>query len=165
MMNLRKTLVTVAFFGCVGCAVPAEEAVPFDPQVVEEEAMEWMDSFVSSTRGGAATIEDFFELLDDHPDFVFLFEGATIRSKAEVVGLGREIFEPILSQTTDVQESSAVALGPDLAHATISGTFARTFKDGTSTEPAAFGFSVVLVRSPEGWKARFIHNSEAELEE
>lgn len=164
MNNLKRTLAAIAFVGFVGCAAPAEDPVPFDPQVVEAEAMEWMESFFSATRGGAATIEASFELFDDHPDFVFLFEGATVRSKTQTVELALEVFETVQSQTLEVVESSAVALGADLAHVATSGTFSRMFMDGTSTEPAAFGFSVVLVRSPEGWKGRFIHNSEAELE-
>jgi hypothetical protein len=165
MMTLRKTFVAFAILVVSGCAGPEQATVPFDPQEVEQEAMAWLDSFLQGIRGGAATYEDALAQFEDHPDFVFLFEGTMFRSKAAVDEGFRGVFEQLQSEAIDVQESFVRALGADMAYVSVTGTFSRTFMDGTVSEERGYGFSIVLVRTAEGWRARFMHNSEVDLVE
>jgi len=163
MMTVQKILVASAILAVAGCARPEMATVPFDPQEVEAGATAWLDSFMQGIRGGAATYEDALACFDDHPDFVFVFEGTTFRSKAAVDEVFRDVFAQLRSETMDVNESSVKALGADMAYVAATGTFSRTFMDGTVSEERGYGFTVVLFRTAEGWRARFMHNSEVEL--
>jgi len=165
MMNLRKTLVAYAILAFVGCAGPEQETVVYDPELVEEEAMVWLDSFLAGIRGGAATYDEALALFEDHAEFMFIFEGTMFRSRAAVDDVMSELFEQLQSEAIDAMETSVRSLGPDLAYVAATGTFSRTFLDGTVTEEKGFGFSGVLLRTVDGWKARYFHNSEVELVE
>jgi hypothetical protein len=133
-------------------------------QVIAE-AKEWLDSFLDAVRGGAATIEDGLVQLEDHPDFLYAFQGMILSPKAAAVEVFRDVFKDLESEPLEVHERFVTALGPDIAHIAASGTFFRNFADGTTTDPMKWALSVVLVRTEDGWKGRLFHNSEAEITE
>jgi len=152
-------------FAFAGCGGAQPENAAYDPELVREEATVWLDSFLAGIRGGADTYDDALALFEDHPEFTFILEGTMFRSRAAVDEVMSEVFAQLQSETIDVAEMSVKALGPDLAYVAATGTFSRTFMDGTVTEEAGYGFSGVLVRTVYGWKARYFHNSEVELVE
>jgi ketosteroid isomerase-like protein len=164
-MKLQRTLVAFLILASGGCLGTELETATYDPEVVEEEAMVWLDSFLAGIRGGAATYGEALALFDDHAEFSFVFEGTMFRSRAAVDEGFSEVFEQLQTETIGALETSVTALGPDLAYIASTGTFSRILMDGTETEEKGYGFTGVLVRTVDGWKARFFHNSEVELVE
>lgn len=164
-MKLHRPLMLFVIFAFAGCSGAQPENTAYDPELVAEEATVWLDSFLAAIRGGAATYDDALALFGDDPEFMFIFENTMFRSRAALAEAMSEVFAQLQSETIDAAEMSVKALGPDLAYVAATGTFSRTFMDGTVTEEAGYGFSGVLFRTADGWKARYFHNSEVELVE
>lgn len=149
-------LLTVVF---CSCAQAAPEPPPLDRDAVATEVATWLDGFWANWKGGGATFDRAMASFDDHPDFAFALDGSTLGSVAAVTEAFGPFFQTVDHQVFEGPPPAIAVLGPDLVHVMQAGTFAQLLTDGTSTGPTPYVATMVLVRSGDAWKVRFIHQS------
>lgn len=140
------------------CQSPAAPVNPQDPEIIR--AVESMlDRAVASAM--AADAEGALSVTTKDDDFIFISGDAMLRGYDQALAAFRETYALIDRQTSQVIESHARVLAPDvvLVSAISEGTY--TDKAGFTSAPVGLGSTIVFVRRDGQWQVIHFHQSVA----
>ncbi|HJQ09584.1 MAG TPA: nuclear transport factor 2 family protein [Gemmatimonadaceae bacterium] len=93
------------------------------------------------------------------PAFAVADNGAFLTSREQFQNAIVGAYNGLQSQEVQIGETRIVALAPDKAVESLTGTVVRVDKSGTRSPPQTFSWTVVWVREPDGWKILHGHES------
>jgi ketosteroid isomerase-like protein len=143
----------------LGCEAGEPPLTDDQRSAVEAEIDSVQTAFADAFR--AADLDGGLAFFDDHPDFGFAFDAGSWSSIADVDRTFREMFDALERQEIRVDERRILVLSRNAAYAFERGAFTHHLRDGTSSGEIPFAITALWIRTDEGWRVRFAHESTA----
>lgn len=153
----RGIVLLLAAFGVAGCAAGGGEQAPpeADMEALRAEVLAAEDAMNLAVD---ATDCDTGARWIGEGDPLFVSNSMVVRTRAELVGMCEEMVAPRSGAVFTVDARNANMIADDAAFVVREGSYAVSFKDGT-TQDMYMVMTTVWARGDDGWKMVHLHES------